>query len=72
MAPKSGDRVLVWKDADDIGAPLDLAVEPFDGVGGMEFWPMGGGEAHIGEHVGFGLVHHGGELGDFGTELVGH
>ena len=48
---------------DHFGAPLDLAVEPFDGVGCMEFRPMGSGEAHIGEHVGFGIVHYRGELG---------
>ncbi len=30
---QAGDRLLVWEDADDLGAPLDLPVEPFDRVG---------------------------------------
>ena len=28
-------------------------------------------EAHVGEHIGLGLVHQGGELGHLGPELVG-
>ena len=29
------------------------------------------GKRHVGEHVGLGLVHQGGELGQLGPELVG-
>ena len=29
------------------------------------------GKGHVGEHVGLGLVHEGGELGHAGAELVG-
>jgi hypothetical protein len=34
-ADQAGDRVLVRKDADHVGAPPDLAVDPFERVGGM-------------------------------------
>jgi hypothetical protein len=27
---EAGDRVFIGKDADDVGAPLDLAVEPLE------------------------------------------
>jgi hypothetical protein len=52
-------------------ASLDLAVEALDGIGRVELRLVGGGEADIGQHVGFDLVHEGGELGDLGAELVG-
>ena len=29
------------------------------------------GEAHVGEHIGLGVVHQGGKLGDAGPRLVG-
>jgi hypothetical protein len=32
-ADQSGDRVFVGEDTHDIGAPLDLTVEPLDGIG---------------------------------------
>ena len=32
-ANEAGDGGLVGEDAHDLGAPLDLAVEPFDGIG---------------------------------------
>jgi len=34
--------------------------------------PVIGGEAHVGEDIWFCLVHEGSELGQFGTELIGH
>ena len=36
------DGVVIGKDADDLGPPLDLAVEPFDGA--VDFRPMLGGK----------------------------
>lgn len=32
---------------------------------------MGGRESHVGQHVEFGRVHQGGELGDLGPQLIG-
>ena len=32
---------------------------------------MGGRESHVGEHVGFALVHQGGQLGQRRPELIG-
>lgn len=31
-ADESGDGILVGQDADDLGAPFDLAIETLDGV----------------------------------------
>jgi hypothetical protein len=69
-ADEPGDGVVVGKDADD-GSAFDLAGEPFEAVGGVQFRPMVGGKAHIGEHVGLSLVHEGGQFGQLGPELVG-
>jgi len=35
-ADEAGDCVLVRKDADDIGSPLDLAVEALDRIGAVQ------------------------------------
>jgi hypothetical protein len=40
----------VREDADDIGAPLDLGIEPLQGVGAVELGPMDLGEGHEHEH----------------------
>jgi hypothetical protein len=70
-ADEPDDGVVVGKDADDDGSAFDLAGEPFEAVGGVQFRPMVGGKAHIGEHVGLSLVHEGGQFGQLGPELVG-
>ena len=38
------DCVVVGKDSDDFGPAFDLAVEPFESVGGMDFRPLFGGK----------------------------
>src|SRR5687767_3877572 len=35
-ADETDDGGVVGEDADDVGAPLDLADRPFDGIGGMQ------------------------------------
>jgi hypothetical protein len=35
-ADEADDGVLVGKNADDIGAPLDLAIDAFERVGGVQ------------------------------------
>src|SRR3954469_5510860 len=59
------------EDPDDVGATLDLAVEALERVCRGQLGPVCGREGHVGEDVGFCLVHQGCELGDFGPELVG-
>ena len=39
-ADEPGNGGLVGEDADDVGAPLDLAVEAFDGVGRVQLGAM--------------------------------
>ena len=34
---ETGDGVLVGKDPDDVGSPLDLSDGAFDGIGGVQF-----------------------------------
>ena len=45
-ADEAADGGLVGEDADDIGATFDFAVEPLDGVGGVDFGAVFLGEAH--------------------------
>ena len=55
-ADEPHDGLVVGEDANDIGAALDLAIEAFEWVGGVDFGPVRGGEVHVGEDVGFGLI----------------
>jgi len=68
---RSCDGIFVREDADDIGTPLDLAIETLDRIDGVDFWPMIFREAHEGEDVGFRVVHERGELRYFRTQLIG-
>ena len=63
-----GGGILVGEDTDDIGAPLDLAVEAFERIDGVDFPPMILREGE-GQDVGLSLVHERGELRHFGTQL---
>lgn len=60
-ADESDDRGFVGEDADDLAATLDLAVEALERVGGVELRAVLGREAHVGQHIGFGLIEQGGE-----------
>src|SRR3954452_1983845 len=71
MAPTSRVIAASREDADDVGAALDFAVEALERVCRVQLGPMRGREGHVGEDVGFCLVHQGCELGDLGAELVG-
>jgi hypothetical protein len=51
-------------------SPLDLAIEPLNGVGGVQLRPVRDGETHVGQHVSLGLVEEAGELRQFGAQLV--
>ena len=68
--PDSG--CFVRKDADDIGAALDLAVEALDRVGAVQLGPVFPGKVHEGQHILLGGIHQGGQPGHRGAELVGH
>src|SRR3546814_13445541 len=56
-ADQAGDGGLVGKDPDHLAAALDLAVEALERVGGMELGAVLGREAHVGQHIGLGIVH---------------
>lgn len=58
-ADQPHDRCLVGVNADDVGAALDLLVEPLERVGGVQLAAQLLGAIHEGEDIVFGLVHHG-------------
>ena len=60
---EAGDGFLVWEDAHHLGAALDLAIEPFDWIGGVQLRAMGCREGHVSQHIGFGFIHEDGKLG---------
>ena len=45
-ADETGDRRLVGEDADDVGAPLDLAVQTLERVDRVQLGPMGRSTDH--------------------------
>ena len=70
-ADEADDGVIVREDADDVGAALDLAVEPLDGIGRTDLVPVLLGKVHEGENVDLGLVEQRGKLGQLGAQLIG-
>ena len=71
-ADQPHDGRLVGKDTHDLGAALDLRVEPLQRIGAVDLRPMGLGKRHERQHVGLGLVHHRGELREALAQLIGH
>src|SRR5215469_3233031 len=65
------DGLIIGEDADDIGAALDLAVQPFDRVCRVQLGPSRRRKCHIGQHVALGVVHELGEFLDSRARLVG-
>ncbi|EXS68266.1 transposase [Sphingobium sp. Ant17] len=66
-ADETGDGFFVGEDADDISAPLDLAIEPLDRIVAVQLGTVLGGERHIGQHIFLGIVHESSQLGYGGT-----
>jgi len=56
-AEEAGDGGFVTEDADDLGAPFCLAVQPFDRVRAVQHGAVRRREAHIGEHIRLCVVH---------------
>ena len=71
-ADEPGDRGFIRKDADNIGAALDLTVEPLDGVGAVQLGAMLPREIYVGQDVMLGGVHERCELGHPRAQLVSH
>jgi hypothetical protein len=61
-ADQPRDAGLVGKDADDIGALLDLLIETFERIGAVQFGAVLGRESEVGEDVVRAVVHQRGEL----------
>ena len=62
-AVDTGDGGLVGKDADHIGASLDLLVEAFERVRGVDFRPVVGRKTLVGQGVVLGATHQFSQLG---------
>jgi hypothetical protein len=71
-ADQPGDAGLIREDADHIGPPFDLFVQPLPGIGAVQRGPVLEREGHVGEHLMLAVVHQGTELGPSGPELVGN
>ena len=50
-ADEADDGLVVGEDPDDVGAPCDLAVEPFNRIVRRDLWPVHGRERGGGEQV---------------------
>ena len=50
-APINRVTAASWGNADDLATGLDLAVEKFEGIGGVQLGVMLGWEAHTGQHI---------------------
>jgi hypothetical protein len=59
---QAGDGGFVWKDADDVGPPLDFLVEALKRVRGVDLRPVFPGKSLVGEHVVLGAAHQVSEL----------
>jgi hypothetical protein len=70
-AHQPNDGGLIGEDANDIGAPLDLFVEPFERIGSVSFAAVLLGEIQVAQHIGLAVVDEGGELRPFLPQLVG-
>ncbi len=66
-----GHGGLIREDADDVAAALDLAVEALDRVGGVVLGAVLGREAHVGQNVGFCVVHQASQFRHPRPRLVG-
>ena len=53
---ESQQRGSVGENAHDFGAPIDLGVDPLDGVGGADCAPMLTGEREVGQHIRLGVA----------------
>ena len=62
-ADEAADGWFVGENTDDIRAALDLLVQPFQRIGGVDLPPVGLRESLVGQHVSFGAQHQLGELG---------
>lgn len=71
-ADETDDGFVVRKDADDLSASLDFAVETLDWICRMQLCPVLFREGHVGEHILFSVVHDGGELWNFRSDLIGN
>lgn len=71
-ANKADYGFVIGEDADHVGAPLYLAVQPFQGVGAGDLGPVFVWERHVSQHVVARGVHQGAELRLLLAERVGH
>ncbi len=70
-AEEPNDSIVNEKDADDLGASLDLAVETLDRICRMKLCPVLHGKGHVGKHILFCALHQRGEFRRLQPDLVG-
>jgi hypothetical protein len=65
---EANERAVVGEDADDVGASADLAVDPFERIGGAQLRPVVGGEGVEREQVLLCLLEQRGDLRQWRTQ----
>jgi hypothetical protein len=70
-AHEAYERLFVGEDLHNIGAPLDLTVQPLDWVRGADLAPMAFREGHVGQHIVGCLVHQGGDAQEALAQAIG-
>ena len=71
-ADQPDDCIFVRESTENIGSACDLDVEALDRIGGIQLGAMLFGERQVGQHVGLGIMHDGGELRYLGADLTGN
>src|SRR5262249_50606594 len=71
-ANEADDGVLVGKDAPNIGAALDLAIEPREGIPQADLAPMALVEGGMGKHVVAGFLHERGHAREALAHAIGN
>jgi hypothetical protein len=68
-AGEADQALVVGEDADDVGAPANLAVKALERVRGSQLAPVAGRERVEREDVGLGVLEHGGDLAHPAVEM---
>ena len=69
-ADQAQDGLLGGKDADHVGAPLDLLVEPLQRIDRVQLGAVLGWKCHVSQHLVLAVIHQGSDLWPARAELV--
>jgi hypothetical protein len=67
----ASDNGGIGEDFDNVSSSFDFFVQPLQGVGGPDLFPVGDGEGSEGEQFGLGVAQHGLDLAELAAEHAG-